>query len=117
MSGQGRYRSLWEHYYQDREAIIYVLDSADTSRAAVAKEELDYILRHEDVRSRAIPLLLLINKSDLVPLVDPGKFAELFELSRVTDRPWTVVSTNGRTGEGLNEGMEWLTEGIKAASN
>ena len=26
MSGQGRYRSLWERYYKDVEAIIYVLD-------------------------------------------------------------------------------------------
>ena len=26
MSGQGRYRSLWEQHYKDVEAIIYVLD-------------------------------------------------------------------------------------------
>ena len=26
MSGQGKYRSLWEQYYKDVEAVIYVLD-------------------------------------------------------------------------------------------
>ena len=29
MSGQGRYRSLWEQYYKDVEAIIYVLDRCE----------------------------------------------------------------------------------------
>mmetsp|Transcript_8719 Transcript_8719/g.22541 ORF Transcript_8719/g.22541 Transcript_8719/m.22541 type:complete len:102 (-) Transcript_8719:942-1247(-) len=29
MSGQSRYRSLWEHYYVQVEAIIFVVDSTD----------------------------------------------------------------------------------------
>lgn len=29
MSGQGRYRSLWEHYYRDCQGIIFVIDSSD----------------------------------------------------------------------------------------
>lgn len=37
MSGQGRYRSLWEHYYSDVEAIVFVLDSSDRIRMCVAK--------------------------------------------------------------------------------
>jgi ADP-ribosylation factor-like protein 6 len=41
MSGQGRYRNLWEHYYNDCEGIIYVVDSADRLRLAVAKDELE----------------------------------------------------------------------------
>ena len=70
MSGQGRYRNLWEHYYQlvlafqcilnssifhlhlficftsEAEAIIFVLDSSDKLRMVVAKEELDLLLSH-----------------------------------------------------------------------
>ena len=37
MSGQSRYRELWEHYYRDVQAIVYVLDSTDRIRMAVAK--------------------------------------------------------------------------------
>uniref|UniRef100_A0A8C6G809 ADP-ribosylation factor-like protein 6 n=1 Tax=Mus spicilegus TaxID=10103 RepID=A0A8C6G809_MUSSI len=46
MSGQGRYRNLWEHYYKDGQAIIFVIDSSDKLRMVVAKEELDTLLNH-----------------------------------------------------------------------
>lgn len=32
MSGAGRYRTLWEQYYKDAQAVIYVIDSADRLR-------------------------------------------------------------------------------------
>jgi ADP-ribosylation factor-like protein 6 len=37
MSGQSRYRNLWEVYYSDVQAIIFVLDSTDRLRMCVAK--------------------------------------------------------------------------------
>ena len=35
MSGAGRYRNLWEQYYKDCNAIIYVVDTADKLRMCV----------------------------------------------------------------------------------
>ena len=32
MSGQGRYRNLWEHYYKDVGGVIFVIDSTDKIR-------------------------------------------------------------------------------------
>ena len=32
MSGQGRYRNLWEHYYKDAQAIIFVIDCSDNGQ-------------------------------------------------------------------------------------
>ena len=29
MSGQGHYRDLWEHYYANVDAVIFVVDSSD----------------------------------------------------------------------------------------
>ncbi|XP_016055166.1 PREDICTED: ADP-ribosylation factor-like protein 6 isoform X2 [Miniopterus natalensis] len=49
MSGQGRYRNLWEHYYKDGQAIIFVIDSSDRLRMVVAKEELDTLLNHPGI--------------------------------------------------------------------
>ena len=43
-SGQGRYRNMWEMYYKDAQAVIFVIDSADRLRMAVAKDELEGIL-------------------------------------------------------------------------
>ncbi|XP_005283722.1 ADP-ribosylation factor-like protein 6 isoform X1 [Chrysemys picta bellii] len=50
MSGQGRYRNLWEHYYKEGQAIIFVIDSSDKLRMVVAKEELDTLLNHPAIK-------------------------------------------------------------------
>ena len=47
MSGQGRYRNLWEHYYDDTQAIIWVIDSGDKFRTVVIKDELNALLNHK----------------------------------------------------------------------
>ncbi|KAG7264681.1 hypothetical protein CRUP_035340 [Coryphaenoides rupestris] len=65
MSGQGRYRNLWEHYYKEGQAIIFVIDSADKLRMVVAKEELDTLLNHPDVKHRRVPILFFANKMDV----------------------------------------------------
>ena len=62
MSGQGRYRSLWEHYYTDVEAVIFVLDSTDRLRMCVAKEELTQLLSHEEIKKTRAPILFFSNK-------------------------------------------------------
>ena len=47
MSGQGKYRSLWEKQYGVVEAIIFVVDSADELRFGVALNELQMIMEHK----------------------------------------------------------------------
>ena len=65
MSGQGRYRTLWEHYYTDVEAIIFVLDSTDRLRMCVAKEELILLLSHTEIMKTKAPVLFFANKVSL----------------------------------------------------
>ena len=65
MSGQGRYRNLWEHYYKECQGIVFVVDSSDKLRMVVAKDELDMLLQHPDIRSRKIPILFFANKMDM----------------------------------------------------
>ena len=47
MSGQGKYRSLWEKHYGGVEAIIFVVDAADELRFGVARNELEMVLENE----------------------------------------------------------------------
>jgi len=37
MSGANKYRSLWEKYYKDAQAIVFVLDTSDKIRMCVVK--------------------------------------------------------------------------------
>ena len=50
MSGQSRYRDIWQTYYHEVQAIIYVIDTTDHIRMAVCKEELSTVLGHKDMQ-------------------------------------------------------------------
>ncbi|XP_029494329.1 ADP-ribosylation factor-like protein 6 isoform X4 [Oncorhynchus nerka] len=113
MSGQSRYRNLWEHYYKESHAIIFVIDSGDQLRMVVAKEELDTLLNHQDIRSRRLPVLFFANKSDLREAMSLVKVSQLLCLENIKDKPWHICASNAVKGEGLLEGVDWLQDHIK----
>jgi len=65
MAGQSRYRSLWERYYVDCHGVIFVIDSCDSMRMAVAANELHLMIQHPEMMANSIPILILANKCDL----------------------------------------------------
>ncbi|KAJ7320401.1 hypothetical protein JRQ81_019912, partial [Phrynocephalus forsythii] len=113
MSGQGRYRNLWEHYYKDCQAIIFVIDSSDKLRMVVAKEELDTLLNHPDLKHRRIPILFFANKMDLRDAVSSVKVSHLLALENIKDKPWHICASDALKGEGLQEGVDWLQDQIQ----
>lgn len=113
MSGQGRYRNLWEHYYKECDGIIFVIDSSDKLRMVVAKEELDLLLQHSDLKNRRIPILFFANKMDARDAVSSVKCSHLMGLETVRDKPWHICASNAMTGDGLSEGVDWLTDQLK----
>ncbi|XP_031549996.1 ADP-ribosylation factor-like protein 6 [Actinia tenebrosa] len=116
MSGQGRYRNLWEHYYKNAQAIIFVVDSSDKLRIVVAKDELDILLQHPEIRNKKIPILFFANKMDLRDSLSSIKCSNLLGLENIKDKPWHICASNALTGEGLNEGVEWITDQIRSAN-
>ncbi|XP_038132327.1 ADP-ribosylation factor-like protein 6 isoform X3 [Cyprinodon tularosa] len=112
MSGQNRYRSLWEHYYKESNAIIFVIDSSDKLRMVVAKEELETLLNHEDIRNKKIPVLFFANKMDLRDALSSVKVSQMLCLENIKDKPWHICASNAIKGEGLQEGLDWLQDQI-----
>eukprot|EP01086_Lenisia_limosa_P011947 TRINITY_DN38942_c0_g1_i1.p1 TRINITY_DN38942_c0_g1~~TRINITY_DN38942_c0_g1_i1.p1 ORF type:complete len:176 (-),score=42.10 TRINITY_DN38942_c0_g1_i1:26-553(-) len=110
MSGQGKFRGLWEHYYKDCCGIIFVVDAADKLRFNVVKEELANIFEHSDVKNTHIPLLFLANKMDLDGAIDPTEMVQLLELDGITGRAWHINATNALTGQGVDDAIRWLAE-------
>ena len=88
MSGQGRYRNLWEHYYKDVGGIIFVIDSCDHIRFCVAKDELENLLSHPDLRN--VPLLFFANKMDRPMAKQPVECVSALGLQEITDKPWHI---------------------------
>ncbi|KAF6216781.1 hypothetical protein GE061_001131 [Apolygus lucorum] len=110
MSGQGKNRYLWERYYKNCDGIIFVIDSSDRLRLAVAKEELNLLLQHPDISGRKVPILFLANKMDVREALSSVKIANAFGLEKIKDKPWHIFATSALTGEGLQNGIEWFTE-------
>ncbi|XP_068185757.1 ADP-ribosylation factor-like protein 6 isoform X1 [Antennarius striatus] len=113
MSGQSRYRNLWEHYYKESHAIIFVIDSNDKLRTVVIKEELDILLNHKDIHNRKIPILFFANKMDLQDAMPSTEVSQILCLETITDKPWHICASNAIKGEGLKEGLDWLQDRIK----
>lgn len=107
MSGQGRYRNLWSHHYKDVDGIIFVIDSSDTLRMVVAKDELFTMINHEYLRNKKVPILFLANKVDLTDSISVSKIRQILSLDTLTC-PWNIEATTATTGEGVTEGLEWL---------
>ena len=107
MSGAGRYRSLWEQHYREARAVIFVVDSADTLRLCVAKDELDAMLASDDVAEK--PILVFANKADLPSSLSPLDVATGLGLEDIETNPWQIVPSNAMDGTGLQEGVDWLT--------
>jgi len=112
MSGAGKYRSLWESYYKDTEAIIFVIDSADELRMTVVKDELNSLLMHKDLPS-GVPVLFFANKKDLPTSMPPGHCAQVLQLEEIQDRPWQIWHCNALTGEGVDDGFAWLADTVR----
>ncbi|XP_061648907.1 ADP-ribosylation factor-like protein 6 isoform X3 [Phyllopteryx taeniolatus] len=112
MSGQSRYRNLWEHYYKESHAIVFVIDSNDKLRMVVAKEELDTLLNHGDICNKKLPVLFFANKMDLRDAMSSVKVSQMLCLENIKDKPWHICASNAIEGEGLQEGMDWLQEQI-----
>eukprot|EP00939_MAST-03C_sp_MAST-3C-sp1_P002417 g2417.t1 len=112
MSGQSKYRSLWETYYKNCDAIIWVVDSADPLRMCVVKDEFRMMLSHKDIEGRHSPILFFSNKMDIEAAMAPEAVVDELELPRIRDREWHVSACNAISGKGVDEGLSWLMRAI-----
>uniref|UniRef100_A0A6U1T3P1 ADP-ribosylation factor n=1 Tax=Vannella robusta TaxID=1487602 RepID=A0A6U1T3P1_9EUKA len=109
VGGEDKIRPLWRHYYQNTTHIIFVVDSNDRERIGEAKEELHTTLREEELEK--IPVLVFANKQDLPNAMTVSEVEEKLELSSTRDHPWYVQSSCATSGDGLKEGLDWITNG------
>jgi ADP-ribosylation factor related protein 1 len=62
LGGQSGLRSLWEHYFAEAHALVFVIDGADVDRLTEARAELVAVLQHPLLTD--IPLAVVTNKQD-----------------------------------------------------
>ena len=64
IGGQKSIRPYWRNYYDQTDALIYVIDSADRRRMEESGVELQQLLDEE--RLSHVPLMVMANKQDLL---------------------------------------------------
>mmetsp|Transcript_20151 Transcript_20151/g.28886 ORF Transcript_20151/g.28886 Transcript_20151/m.28886 type:complete len:554 (+) Transcript_20151:48-1709(+) len=122
VGGCDKIRPLWRHYFQNTNAIIYVVDSGDRDRLVSPDPEdtknifadsgLRFILEEEELKNAKI--LIFANKQDLPNCLSVESISVALQLEKLRiENPhqhFHIVGTSAKTGEGLFEGLDWLSK-------
>ncbi|XP_057300954.1 ADP-ribosylation factor 1-like 2 [Hydractinia symbiolongicarpus] len=111
IGGQDRIRALWRLYYQETEGIIFVVDSHDRERVDEARHELYKLLKEEDLQNAV--LLVYANKQDLPGAMSTTELTDKLGLLRLRNRNWYIQATSAVKGDGLYQGLEWISQQMK----
>ena len=84
------------------------MDANDPERIQEAREELCNVMDNDHLRGAS--LLVYANKQDLPNSMSCSDIAEKLQLnSKFRSRPWFLQGAVAVTGEGLYEGLDWLS--------
>jgi len=115
VGGQDKIRPLWRHYFQNTQGIIFAVDSNDRDRVVEAREELQRMLNEDELRDAL--LLVFANKQDLPNAMNAAEITDKLGLHSLRQRAWYIQSTCATSGDGLYEGLEWLSTSLRKAGH
>jgi small GTP-binding protein len=110
VGGQDKIRPLWRHYFQNTQGLIFVVDSADRERIGEAAEELQKMLGEDELRDAI--LLVFANKQDLPNAMAASELTDKLNLNALRGKRWYIQSTCATQGQGLYEGLDWMSNEI-----
>uniref|UniRef100_A0A8C5G9G7 ADP-ribosylation factor 1 n=1 Tax=Gouania willdenowi TaxID=441366 RepID=A0A8C5G9G7_GOUWI len=143
VGGQDKIRPLWRHYFQNTQGernspfcfvsshfltdsaylwsqtlslllwpgLIFVVDSNDRERVGEAREELMRMLAEDELRDAV--LLVFANKQDLPNAMNAAEITDKLGLHSLRNRNWYIQATCATSGDGLYEGLDWLSNQLK----
>ncbi|ORM40589.1 ADP-ribosylation factor-like protein 2 [Babesia sp. Xinjiang] len=100
VGGQKTIRSFWRNYFENTDALVWVVDSADTLRLEDSRTEIEELLRQDQMAQ--CTLLVFANKQDVPGAMSVKAIQEQLGLRQVAnERSWAIHGCSGVTGEGL----------------
>lgn len=111
IGGQAAIRQYWDNYYDNTDALVWVVDSSDEARLEETGQELTTLLADEKLKG--VPVLIFANKQDLVTALPPDQIAVALELHGIRDRAWQIQGCTAMTGDGLDDGLKWLVQSVR----
>ncbi len=119
-------RPLWTQCYQKVNAVIWVIDSNDRERLCdedngdnqyqmnVAQEVLHRKLADDELKDAV--LLIFANKQDLPNVMDIHEILKRLKIDQIKHN-WLIHVSCGMTGDGLYEGLDWLSNTLNKKLN
>jgi ADP-ribosylation factor related protein 1 len=108
LGGQTELQSLWEKYYDEAHAIIFVVDSTDRERIGAVREALETVLINDKVEG--LPILMLANKQDMPDALSVSDIQTIFNkiAELLSARDSKVLPISALEGTGVKEALDWL---------
>ncbi|KAJ8266006.1 hypothetical protein GJAV_G00124830 [Gymnothorax javanicus] len=107
IGGQRKIRSFWKKYLENTDLLIYVIDSTDKKRFEETGLELSELIDEENMKD--VPMLIFANKQDLATALPASEIAEGLNLHTYRDRKWQIQACSALSGEGVQDGMNWIS--------
>ena len=76
LGGQLKMRAIWERYYDEAQAVVFVVDAADPARLQEAKVAYDTACASPALQD--VPIMIFANKQDLPGALPLHEIAEIF---------------------------------------
>ena len=112
LGGARETRSFWRFYYQETQAIIFVIDSSNQERFDEAREDLHRLLTEYELWDA--PLLVLANKADKAGAASTREVTEQLQLFSLSNRNWYIIDTRATHHDmqesNLHAGLDWLVD-------
>ncbi|KAI0077342.1 ARF/SAR superfamily [Panus rudis PR-1116 ss-1] len=110
VGGQRMLRPYWRNYFEQTDAIVWVVDSSDRLRMQDCKEELHSLLLED--RLAGASLLVFANKQDIQGSMSSDEICDALNLTSIHTHHWKILSCSAVTGQNLTAGLDWVVGDI-----
>ncbi|KAF8554091.1 GTP-binding protein, partial [Imleria badia] len=110
VGGQRTLRPYWRNYFEQTDAIVWVVDSGDRMRIHDCKEELHNLLLED--RLSGASLLVFANKQDIQGSMSDEEIRELLDLPGIKSHHWKIWPCSAVTGQNLVAGLDWIVHDV-----
>ncbi|KAG2014035.1 ADP-ribosylation factor-like protein 2 [Coprinopsis cinerea AmutBmut pab1-1] len=110
VGGQTTLRPYWRNYFEQTDALVWVVDSSDRMRMHDCKRELHSLLTED--RLAGASLLVFANKQDLPGSMDDSEISNALDLPSIKSHHWTIWPCSAVTGQNLVSGLDWVVNDV-----
>lgn len=113
LGGQKELQLLWDKYFLEAHAVIWIVDSSDRDRLRESVEAFTNIIKNELLDR--LPLLFVLNKQDISTAMKSDEVIRSFQasLDLIGDRRFLSIPASALKGNGITESICWIAEQVK----